>query len=325
MPNRAEIQERIAASLRGKPSWNKGKKMDASWGERIRVQNTGNIPWNKDTHIQTNTGKTHFKKGQKPAHWKGGISRIQSRIYASSQNKLWREEVFKRDNWTCQTCGFRGDLEAHHIIPMNQLLNRVMIKGIGEEDKFDLAMSIPEMFDPANGITLCKSCHYTKHKRRIKMKKTLHLLLMLSIMTMFAGVSQAHEIWQEPQNGGPASAKIAVYNNSGSALDEGDVVVWDVGSSTGDDDLWVTTTTTTDTELVAGVVGAGGIGVAGTGSITIYGHAQCDVSTSVAAGGLICTKGTAGGGGACNEEDAAYAIASAAITASQGNCFVLNR
>ena len=27
----------------------------------------GHIPWNKDTHIQTNTGKTHFKKGQHPS------------------------------------------------------------------------------------------------------------------------------------------------------------------------------------------------------------------------------------------------------------------
>jgi hypothetical protein len=155
-------------------------------------------------------------------------------------------------------------------------------------------------------------------------KIKLFLLLALS-MTMFAGVAQSHEIWQEPQNGGPASVKIAVYNNSGSALDEGDVVVWDVGSSTGDDDLWVTTTTTVDTEIVAGVVGSGGIGIGGVGSITIFGHAQCDVSTSVAAGGLICTKGTAGGGGNCLEEDAAYAIASAAISAGQGNCFVIGR
>jgi hypothetical protein len=131
----------------------------------------GHKPWNKGTHVQTNTGKTHFKKGQKPAHWKGGISRIQSRIYASPQNKLWREEVFKRDNWTCQTCGFRGDLEAHHIIPMNQLLNRVMIAGISDDDRFNLALSIPEMFDLANGLTLCKSCHYSKHKRRIRCKK----------------------------------------------------------------------------------------------------------------------------------------------------------
>ena len=153
------------------------------------------------------------------------------------------------------------------------------------------------------------------------------MLLLLSV-TMFAGVSQAHEIWQEPQNGGPASSKIAVYNNSGSALDEGDVVVWDVGSSTGDDDLWVTTSTTAETSLVAGVVGSGGIGISGVGSITIYGHAQCDVATNkpVAANGVICNSATAGAGQACTNADQAYAISSAAIaSASQGNCFLVNR
>ena len=166
MPNAEDIKKQISSTLKNNIPWNKGKKGWFPHEKRPFVK--GHIPWNKGLHVQTNTGKSHFKKGQKPALWKGGISSLQSRIYSSPQNKLWREEIFRRDKWICQTCGFKGDLEAHHIIPMNQILKRVMIEGVSKDDKFLLAMSIPELFDINNGITLCKDCHYSKHKRRIK-------------------------------------------------------------------------------------------------------------------------------------------------------------
>jgi len=160
------------------------------------------------------------------------------------------------------------------------------------------------------------------------MKKILSLvaILVLGIAT----VSYAFFGAADPKTtDGAANVKIPVYNNSGSALDEGDVVVWDIGSSTGDNDLYVTTTTTANTGLVAGVVSEAGIAAASNGSIIVYGLAKCDLVDGVAAGGLICTGTTAGGGDGCDavtDEPQAYAITSeAGSAAAQVKCFVIQR
>ena len=54
--------------------------------------------------------------------------------------KIWREAVFRRDNYTCQGCGERGVyIEPHHI--------RSKVK------------YPEEAFDVSNGKTLCLECH----------------------------------------------------------------------------------------------------------------------------------------------------------------------
>ena len=105
--------------------------------------------------------------------------------------------------------------------------------------------------------------------------KKLFLFLLLSIFVA-SGV-QASPYAYDPTNG-PSALIVPVYNNSGGALDEGDVVVWDTDASSGDDDFYVTTTTTADTDLVAGVVASGGCATASTCNLVIWGIAQCDVN-----------------------------------------------
>src|SRR3990167_8649697 len=78
---------------------------------------------------------------------------------------------------------------------------------------------------------------------------------------------------------GSASVKITVYNNASADLDAGDVVVWDIDASTGDNDLYVTTTTTADTGLVAGVVWPDAITDGSEGSLVVFGFAECDTGT----------------------------------------------
>ena len=80
-------------------------------------------------------------KGEKSHFWKGGITPINSVIRSSLEYKLWREAVFKRDNYTCIWCGDKrgGKLNADHIKP------------------FAL---FPELrFALDNGRTLCEPCH----------------------------------------------------------------------------------------------------------------------------------------------------------------------
>ena len=158
------------------------------------------------------------------------------------------------------------------------------------------------------------------------------MLILVAVLLVFAVTgAQAYFTIADPKTTeGAANVKVPVYNNSGGALDEGDVVVWDIVSSTGDNDLYVTTTTTANTGLVAGVVSQGGIASASSGSIVVYGLAQCDLAPpGSAGGGLLCTSATAGAGANCTavtDEPQAYAIASAGIAGNaQGNCFVIQR
>lgn len=82
-----------------------------------------------------------LKSRREQSHlWKGGITPINQSLRRGLRMRLWREAVFKRDDYTCQECGVRGgQLEAHHIKPFS---------------------SFPEQrFDIDNGQTLCKPCH----------------------------------------------------------------------------------------------------------------------------------------------------------------------
>lgn len=85
---------------------------------------------------------SNLLKGKNNPNWKGGISTINNIIRGSYEYKLWREAVFKRDNWTCIWCGKKGgELNADHIKP------------------FAL---YPELrFAIDNGRTLCIDCHKT--------------------------------------------------------------------------------------------------------------------------------------------------------------------
>lgn len=81
-------------------------------------------------------------KSGKHNFWKGGISRGYKTGYGTLRYKKWRDDVFRRDNYTCQDCGFHGSngyITAHHIQSWAYF---------------------PELrFELDNGKTLCEDCH----------------------------------------------------------------------------------------------------------------------------------------------------------------------
>jgi len=85
------------------------------------------------------------KRGPEHHAWKGGITSINQTIRHSFEYKLWRESVFRRDNYSCIWCGDKSGnghavyLEADHIKPFAYY---------------------PELrFAIDNGRTLCRDCH----------------------------------------------------------------------------------------------------------------------------------------------------------------------
>jgi len=84
-------------------------------------------------------------KGNKHYNWKGGITPKNKKIRFSKEMKIWRETVFKRDNYKCQICYENSrKLRSHHI------------KSFSEYPK--------SRFDINNGITLCEECHKWIHR-----------------------------------------------------------------------------------------------------------------------------------------------------------------
>jgi len=120
--------------------------------------------------------------------------------------------------------------------------------------------------------------------------------IILSLLVALFLVSVAHAVniprVMDPKNQAEVWTT-PVYNNSGKELTVGEVVVWDIGSSTGDNDNYVTVTTSADTALVAGVVWPAAIPTAGTGSIAIYGFVDVDMySAAETVADIICTSTT---------------------------------
>ncbi len=90
--------------------------------------------------------KEGFPKKEEHNNFKKELDRsyrARHRLYY--ENTVWRNSVFKRDDYTCQVCNKKGfKIQAHHI--ENYSSNK--------EKRFDIN----------NGVTLCIDCHKKFHK-----------------------------------------------------------------------------------------------------------------------------------------------------------------
>ena len=154
-----EHKKKLSEAHKGKTTWNKGRKLSPEHKEALSIAHKGvKLSGSHKRAI------SKAKKGIKPKNfgsfykkyslnnfgvnsnwWKGGITPENKKIRKSKEFKLWREEIFIRDDWTCQNCKKRGcEIHPHHIKPFARY---------------------PELrFDIENGITLCKKCHNKFHR-----------------------------------------------------------------------------------------------------------------------------------------------------------------
>ena len=99
--------------------------------------------------------------------------------------------------------------------------------------------------------------------------------LIITALLMFTVNANAANIQSsvEPKSVGPEVWVDSVYNASNTDFDAGDVVIWTIGDSTGDNDLWVTTSTASTgaaNNLIAGVVYPVAIVSGDIGSIAVW-------------------------------------------------------
>ena len=132
---------KIGQALKGKPHpWQVGKKFTKERKEKMAKAQLGRkIPLEIRRKL---AGENHW-------NWKGGRTSLKN-LRKSFEYKLWREAVFKRDNFICQMCGKRGGkLQADHILSFTAFPT--------------LRLSID------NGRTLCRKCHYLRHSKKVKL------------------------------------------------------------------------------------------------------------------------------------------------------------
>lgn len=98
-------------------------------------------------------------EGERSSNWKGGKTSISEKIRKSEKYKLWRQAIFKRDNFTCIWCGQRsGKLNADHIISFSSILEKLKFEQ-GIDNLYKKAMNCELLWDVNNGRTLCINCH----------------------------------------------------------------------------------------------------------------------------------------------------------------------
>lgn len=137
---------KISESLRG-------RKLSLEHRLKISlVQKGKKKPTRTKEHIENNA-KSH--RGEKSHWWKGGKTNLSKQIKNLSLYKVWRETIFKRDNWTCVWCKVRGSVELapDHIKPFSHIIHDNNITNVDE------AKGCLELWDISNGRTLCRSCH----------------------------------------------------------------------------------------------------------------------------------------------------------------------
>lgn len=135
-----ELIEKRIAPLRGR----KRPPFSQEWKDKMSLAKKGKPPAHGFT-IEIRRKLSESQRGEKGNNWKGGITPYNYRKRNSFEYRIFKEEVLKRDNYTCVQCGATPKDNPHVTLNVDH------IKPFKE---------FPELkFDPKNGRTLCLLCH----------------------------------------------------------------------------------------------------------------------------------------------------------------------
>ena len=160
----------------------KGKKHSEETKKKLSLAKLGNTTWRGRTHKekskekirQSLLGRKRPKEviekirksmigkflGEKHWNWQDGKTSLLLKIRHSFKYRQWRSDVFTRDNFICQECGYKKGhiLEAHHIKKLSEIVKEYKIKTLEQ------ALNCEELWNINNGITFCKKCHQKINK-----------------------------------------------------------------------------------------------------------------------------------------------------------------
>lgn len=111
---------------------------------------------NQTNYCSTSCANKH-KLGSASHNWKGGLTKISDCLRKRANYKLWKKNVFKRDNYTCQMCGNINNLHAHHIDKVKDFPEKITLL--------------------SNGITLCKDCHNSVNWHETEWRSYFYFIL----------------------------------------------------------------------------------------------------------------------------------------------------
>ncbi len=157
-PVTIETRRRISESKKGKKNPMYGVSPSKEHRENISKGNKGKKISQEDRAKKSKSvgGKNHY-------NWKGGVSPIIRRIRVCYKYKAWRNDVFARDNFMCNDCNKKDNIELHvHHQPQS-------LPDLMDENKIDSmekAMNCDKLWDINIGVTLCKKCHHKRHRKK---------------------------------------------------------------------------------------------------------------------------------------------------------------
>lgn len=147
------VQEYVTS---GKTIYQMAEEMGCSVSSMYRLLVDADI----EIRVTDRSGSNNPMYGRKgqlaPAYKdpKDRIGTLHRLVRDCAEYKDWRKAVFERDRYTC-ICGFDkgGIIQAHHITPFARIIKDNHIKSLDE------ALRCEELWDVANGVTLCEPCH----------------------------------------------------------------------------------------------------------------------------------------------------------------------
>ncbi len=155
-----EHKQKVSESRKGKGGGDRNASKRSEVRAKISAALKGReVPWHNPkewwkNHPEMRVEFSLAKRRDKNPMWAGGMTPFFLSIRQCFRYRLWRDDVYHRDDFVCQKCGRRGGiLHADHIKPFILIILENKIKTV--ED----ALACDELWNINNGQTLCVTCH----------------------------------------------------------------------------------------------------------------------------------------------------------------------